>query len=309
MPGLTAPHRLRTGALALAVALLPALAGALPFWLKLPAAESSFAEEIDRIFRLILWITGVIFVVVEVLLVYFLIRYRHREGRRAHYTHGNNRLEVIWTIVPAIICVVLALLSRRVWAEIKQRMPEDAMQLEVTAEQFAWNIRYPGPDGKLNTPDDILTLNQLHFPVGTKVVVSLHSKDVIHSFFLPEFRVKQDAVPGMTTKVWFDAAHVGNWEIACAELCGLGHYRMKGFLVAESPEDFQKWLAEQAAAGAPPPGAAAAAGGPAPTPAAAAAKVPPPAPGVSPPPDGKVSVPPADRTPAAPPAQEGKQPS
>jgi len=276
--GVRARGRLRTAAVVTALALLPALAGALPFWLKLPPAESSFAEEIDRIFRLILWITGVIFVVVELLLVYFLIRYRHREGRRAHYTHGNNRLEVIWTIVPAIICVVLALLSRRVWAEIKQRMPEDAMQLEVTAEQFAWNIRYPGPDGKLNTPDDILTLNQLHFPVGTKVVVSLHSKDVIHSFFLPEFRVKQDAVPGMTTKVWFDAAHVGNWEIACAELCGLGHYRMKGFLVAESPEDFQKWLAEQAAAGAPPP-------------------------------DGKVSVPPADRTPAAPPAQEGKQSS
>src|SRR5262245_23327605 len=274
--------------------------------MKLPPGESSYADEIDSIFRLILWITGIIFIVVELLLIYFVIRYRHREGRRAHYTHGNNRLEVIWTIVPAIICVVLALLSRRVWAEIKQRMPEDAMQIEVTAEQFAWNIRYPGPDGKFNTPDDIVTLNQLHFPVGQKVVVSLHSKDVIHSFFLPEFRVKQDAVPGMTTKVWFDASHVGHWEIACAELCGLGHYRMKGFLTADSPEDFQKWLAEQAAAGSPPP-AAAAPGGPAPTPAAAPANAPPPAPGVSPPPDGKVSVPPADRTPALPQAQEEKK--
>ncbi len=127
------------------------------------------------------------------------------------------------------------------------------MQIEVTAEQFAWNIRYPGPDGQFGTPDDVVTLNQLHFPVGQKVVVSLHSKDVIHSFFLPEFRVKQDAVPGMTTKVWFDASHVGQWEIACAELCGLGHYRMKGFLTADSPEDFQKWLAEQAASNAPPP--------------------------------------------------------
>src|SRR6266852_3148056 len=300
---------IRAAFLALAFAALPAFVGALPIWLRLPEGVSSYSGRIDGLFRLILWITGIIFVVVEALLLYFLIRYRHREGQRARYTHGNNRVEVIWTIVPAVICVVLALLSRRVWADIKQRMPEDAMHLEVTAEQFAWNIRYPGPDGKLDTPDDILTLNQLHFPVGTKVVVALHSKDVIHSFFLPEFRVKQDAVPGMTTKVWFDAAHVGNWEIACAELCGLGHYRMKGFLVAESPEDFKKWLAEQAAAGAPPPGAAAAAGGSAPTPAAAAAKVPPPAPGVSPPPDGKVSVPPADRTPAAPPAQEGKQPS
>jgi cytochrome c oxidase subunit 2 len=225
--------------------------------MKLPEGVSSYSADIDWLFKLILWITGIIFVIVEALLVYFVIRYRHREGRRAHYTHGNNRIEVIWTIVPAVICVVLALLSRRLWADIKQRMPEDAMQVEVTAEQFAWNIRYAGPDGKLGTADDILTLNQLHFPVGKKVVVTLHSKDVIHSFFLPEFRVKQDAVPGMTTKVWFDAAHVGNWEISCAELCGLGHYRMKGFLTADAPEDFEKWLAEQAASGAPAPAPAA----------------------------------------------------
>ena len=254
--------RARVLFLALLAAALPALASAVPDWMRLPEGVSSYSGEIDGLFRLILWITGIIFVVVEALLVIFVLRYRHREGRRAHYTHGNNRLEVIWTIVPAVICVVLALLSRRLWADIKQRMPEDAMQIEVTAEQFAWNIRYPGPDGKLETPDDIVTLNQLHFPVGQKVVVSLHSKDVIHSFFLPEFRVKQDAVPGMTTKVWFDAGHVGHWEIACAELCGLGHYRMKGFLTADSPDDFRKWLAEQAAASAPAPAASAAGAAP-----------------------------------------------
>jgi cytochrome c oxidase subunit 2 len=244
---------LRAASIALAAALAPTLAGAieLPSWLRLPDGVSSFSGEIDGLFNLILWITGIIFIIVEALLVFFVIRYRHKEGRRAHYTHGNNRVEVIWTILPAVICVVLALLSRRLWADIKQRMPEDAMQVEVTAEQFAWNIRYAGPDGKIGTADDILTLNQLHFPVGKKVVVSLHSKDVIHSFFLPEFRVKQDAVPGMTTKVWFDAAHVGHWEIACAELCGLGHYRMKGFLVADPPAEFAKWLAEQTAQSLP----------------------------------------------------------
>jgi cytochrome c oxidase subunit 2 len=293
----------RTAVLAFGAVLLPRLAEALPFWMKLPSGESSFSGEIDGIFNLILWITGVIFVIVEALLVIFVIRYRHREGRRARYTHGNNRVEVIWTIVPAVICVVLALVSRRVWAEIKQRMPEDAMQIEVTAEQFAWNIRYPGPDGKFGTPDDIVTLNQLHFPVGQKVVVSLHSKDVIHSFFLPEFRVKQDAVPGMTTKVWFDAAHVGHWEIACAELCGLGHYRMKGFLTADSKEDFDKWLAEQAGQTPPP---ASSVGGPAPTPAAAPSSQAPPAPGVSPPPDGKAAAPPSDRASSANIPQEAK---
>jgi cytochrome c oxidase subunit 2 len=237
---------IRIGLAALVAAAVPSLASALPFWLKLPENVSTYGGQIDGLFRLILWITGVIFVVVELLLLYFLFRYRHREGRTARYTHGSNRLEVIWTIVPAIICVVLALLSRRSWAEIKQNMPKQAMNVEITAEQFAWNIRYPGPDGKLETPDDIVTLNQLHMPVGRPVIVTLHSKDVIHSFFLPEFRVKQDAVPGMTTRIWFEATRVGNWEIACAELCGLGHYRMKGFVTVETPEEFERWLAETA---------------------------------------------------------------
>lgn len=240
---------LRTALFALAAACLSTVAGAvsLPRWMQLPEGVSSYSGRIDGLFRLILWITGVIFIVVEALLLYFVIRYRHRQGRRAHYTHGNNRLEVVWTIVPAVICVVLALLSRRTWADIKQNMPRGALPIEITAEQFAWNIRYAGADGKFGTADDIVTLNQLHFPVGRPVVVTLRSKDVIHSFFLPEFRVKQDAVPGMSTHIWFDAIRTGNWEIACAELCGLGHYRMKGFVTVESPEEFQKWLAEQPA--------------------------------------------------------------
>lgn len=237
---------IRIGFAALGAVAVPSLASALPFWLRLPENVSTYGGQIDGLFHLILWITGVIFVVVEVLLLFFLFRYRHREGRVPRYTHGSNRLEVIWTIVPAVICVVLALMSRRSWAEIKQRMPKDAMNVEVTAEQFAWNIRYPGADGKLDTPDDVVTLNQLHFPVGRPLIVTLHSKDVIHSFFLPEFRVKQDAVPGMTTRIWLEATRVGHWEIACAELCGLGHFRMKGFVTVETPEEFERWLAETA---------------------------------------------------------------
>lgn len=236
----------RVALAALGAAAVPSLASALPFWLRLPENVSTYGGKIDGLFYLILWITGVIFILVEVLLLFFLFRYRHREGRPAHYTHGSNRLEVIWTIVPAVICVVLALLSRRSWAEIKQNMPQGAMNVEVTAEQFAWNIRYPGPDGKLETADDVVTLNQLHFPVGRPLIVTLHSKDVIHSFFLPEFRVKQDAVPGMTTRIWLEATRTGNWEIACAELCGLGHYRMKGFVTVETAEEFERWLVETA---------------------------------------------------------------
>ena len=231
---------------AVAAAAVPALASALPFWMKLPENVSTYGGQIDGLFRLILWITGTIFVLVEGTLLFFVFRYRHREGRPAHYTHGSNRLEVIWTIVPAVICVVLALLSRRSWADIKQNMPKGAMHVEITAEQFAWNIRYPGPDGAFGNADDVVTLNQLHFPVGRALVVTLHSKDVIHSFFLPEFRVKQDAVPGMTTRIWLEATRTGHWEIACAELCGLGHFRMKGFVTVETPEEFERWLAETA---------------------------------------------------------------
>jgi cytochrome c oxidase subunit 2 len=236
--------------LAAGAAAFPATAAALPFWMKLPEGVSTYSDRIDGLFRLVMWITGVIFVVVEAILLWFLFRYRHREGRRAHYTHGSNRLEVIWTIVPAVICVVLALLSRATWADIKQHMPREAVQIEITAEQFAWNIHYAGPDNKFETADDVQSLNQLHFPVGKPVVVTLRSKDVIHSFFLPEFRVKQDAVPGLPTRIWFEGTRTGHWEIACAELCGLGHYRMKGFVTVETPEEFGKFLADQAVAAA-----------------------------------------------------------
>jgi cytochrome c oxidase subunit 2 len=246
-PKRAARGALRTALCSLAAAALPGSAAAVPFWLRLPEGVSTYSGKLDGLFSLILWITGVIFVIVEILLLFFLLRYRHKEGRVPKYTHGSSRLEVIWTIIPAIICVVLALLSRRVWADIKQTMPPGAMTVEVMAEQFAWNIRYPGADGKFETTDDVVSLNQLHFPVGRPVVLILRSKDVIHSFFLPEFRVKQDAVPGMTTRIWLEATRVGNWEIACAELCGLGHYRMKGFVTVDTPEDFDRWLAEQAA--------------------------------------------------------------
>lgn len=268
------PALLLLGALAVGPASASAFSSALPHWLHLPEQASTYAHEIDGMFHLIMWITGIIFVVVEALLLFFLWKYRHRPGRKAHYTHGNNRLEVIWTIIPALICVMLALLSRSIWTQIKERMPKDAVEVHITGEQFAWNFRYPGPDGKFDTPDDILTLNQLHFPVGKPVVATITSKDVIHSFYLPEFRVKQDAVPGMKTRIWFEGNRVGAWEIACAELCGLGHFRMKGFVTVDSPEDYQKWLAEQAAAQAAeqPAATEAAPAAPAPAPAAAPAE-------------------------------------
>jgi len=211
----------------------------------LPEVVSTYGVHIDQLFSLILWITGIIFVLVEGTLLWFMVTYRHRQGQAAHYTHGNTMMEVIWTVVPACIVSYLALASQRVWSEIQGPPPPHQVELEVKAEQFAWNIRYAGPDGKLDTADDIETLNQLHLPVNQVVLVRLKSKDVIHSFFLPQFRIKRDAVPGITGRIWLKATKTGQFEIVCAELCGLGHYRMKGYLTIETPEQFRAWLEEQ----------------------------------------------------------------
>lgn len=214
----------------------------------LPPAVSTYAVHIDRIFWVIFIVTGVILVTVEVALVYFLIKYRGREGRKAYYVEGNNRAEVIWTVTTAVLVLTLAFASQRVWALVKDpgRFPTDALELDVTAEQFEWTITYPGLDGVLGTEDDFARRNQLHVPVNRPVVVNLSSLDVIHSFFVPVFRVKQDAVPGLEgIRAWFEANQVGEYELACAELCGTGHTRMRARVFVHSQEGFDRWVAEQ----------------------------------------------------------------
>ena len=216
----------------------------------LPERVSTYGAQIDHLFYVILAITGAVFVLVEVTLLVFLIRYRQRPGRKATYTHGDTRVEIVWTVIPTIIMVWLAFGSQQLWAQVRspRHFPTGATEIEVTAEQFAWNFRYPGPDGRFDTADDVTTINQLHLPVNQPVIVHLKSKDVIHSFFLPQFRLKQDAVPGMTGLLWLQATRTGHWEIACAELCGLGHYRMKGFITVEEPAALAQWLADTKAA-------------------------------------------------------------
>ena len=213
------------------------------FWF--PEGVSSYSSQVDRLFVLVLWITGIMFVLVEGALLVFLIRYRHTPGRKAQYIHGNTRAEVIWTVIPACIVLYLAVASQRVWSYIQGPPPPHQVEIEVQAEQFAWNIRYAGPDRALHTADDIETINQLHLPVGQVVLVHLTSKDVIHSFFLPQFRIKRDAVPGLMGRIWVQAVKPGQFEIVCAELCGLGHYRMRGYLTIESPQEFSAWLEHQ----------------------------------------------------------------
>ena len=212
----------------------------------LPETASTYGPQVDRLFWVILWITGFFFFLVQGALLLFVLIYRAKPGKPAVYLHGNTLVEIIWTIVPAVILLFLTLASQKVWAEIRfpKQMPTPAVQVEILAEQFAWNIRYPGPDNQFNTADDITTINQLHLPVGEPVLIKILSKDVIHSFFVPEFRVKQDAVPGLPTQVWVQATRAGQFEIRCAELCGLGHYRMRGFVTTEPAVNFQEWLAE-----------------------------------------------------------------
>ena len=211
----------------------------------LPENVSTYGGEIDSLFYIIYYITGAAFLLVAGCLIAFPIMYRHREGRRAKYLHGNTVIEITWTVVTALIFIVLAFMSQPLWGRIKQEVPPTDLQVRVTAKQFNWEIVYPGPDGKFDTADDLQVDNELHVPVNRAVHVFLASKDVIHSFFLPQLRLKQDAVPGRVIQAWFQATKTGRYEIPCAELCGFGHSGMLGHLTVYSPEEYGKWVKEQ----------------------------------------------------------------
>jgi len=213
----------------------------------LPEDVSTFGPQIDSLFYLIYYITAVTFILVTALMVVFLVIYREKEGRRATYTHGNTTLEIIWTIVPAAILIVLSFMSVSTWAKVKRHAPDSDFEVGVTAKQFNWEIAYPGPDGKVGTDDDVKFDNDLHVPVNKVVRVQLASRDVIHSFFLPNLRLKQDAVPGRTILVWFEATKPGKYELPCAELCGFGHSGMKGWLYVHTPEEYQQWASQNLA--------------------------------------------------------------
>jgi cytochrome c oxidase subunit 2 len=210
-------------------------------------SASTFGPTIDRLYFVILIITGIVFFATEGALIWFLIKYRHREGRKAEYIHGNTRAEIVWTVIPFVIVLAIALASRGVWAQVKdpQNVPANSITVLVTAKQFEWNVTYPGPDGEISTGDDFTVRNRLDVPVDRPTHVMLHAEDVIHSFFLPEFRVKQDAVPGMEMTVWFEPTRTGEFTIGCAELCGIGHTRMRGTLTVHSAADYQTWVNDQ----------------------------------------------------------------
>ena len=230
----------------------------------LPRNVSNFGHEIDFIFYVILWLTGITAVLVFSTMIYFLVKYRARAGVGAIHSHGNNTLEVVWTTIPVFIFLALAIYGNEMWTRMRMETPpNDALQVAVVGEQFGWNLRYPGPDGKLakmdaqkvgkdnpfgvdpNDPDgrdDFTTYNDMVIPVGKAVRLHLSSKDVIHSFYVPEFRLYQDMVPGRVYDfVWFKTDAIGQFQLACNQLCGQGHYKMFGKLGVVTPEEFAAW--------------------------------------------------------------------
>jgi cytochrome c oxidase subunit 2 len=211
----------------------------------LPENIATYGKEIDDLFYLIYYITGAAFVLVTVLLVAFLVMYRQKAGRRAVYSHGNTTLEMVWTIVPSLILIVLTFMSIPTWSKIKSHIPESDLHIRITAKQFNWEVLYTGPDGKFDTADDQTFDNEVHVPTGKAVVLHLRSRDVIHSVFIPTARFKQDAVPGREILQWVEVMKPGKYEIPCAELCGFGHSGMKGYLFVHTPEEYQKWVKEK----------------------------------------------------------------
>lgn len=234
----------------------------------LPTPASTIAPDHDHLFGLVYYISVLIFLVVNFVFVYFLFKYRSTKSPRGINYHGNNVLEFTWTLLPTILFAGLGFYSDDLWHRMKYktRVPNPDVEIDVLGQAYMWHFRYPGADGILgkraakfieptnvfgidpndpNGKDDIVLSNKFHLPVGKNVVVHLSSVDVLHSYFLPNFRVKQDAVPGMWVDVWFNGTRTGEFELACAELCGSGHYSMRGVLMMDSQQDYEKWMNEQ----------------------------------------------------------------
>jgi cytochrome c oxidase subunit 2 len=222
---------------------------------------------IDHALAITLVVTGLVFIVTNLMLAWFGYAYQDGPGAKAAYWHDSPRLEMTWTLVTAGILAIFLFNALSLWAKVTAPPPADAVLIEVTGQQFAWNVRYPGKDGVLGktdhlqasqdnpiglvkddpaAKDDLLLLNQIYLPKDRPVRVQVRSMDVIHSFFLPNFRVKQDAMPGMTIDIWFTPTELGDFEIACAEHCGLGHYRMRGAVHVVPAADLDKTVAEAA---------------------------------------------------------------
>ena len=264
-----AQDRSRDTSMAIAIALILVAVGSVlfhifsPWWWTPIASNWGF---MDSMITLTFWITGIVFVAIILFMAYCVIKFRHKEGRVAAYEPENNKLEIWLTIITTIGVTALLVPGLVVWAQFVT-VPDDATEIEVVAQQWYWSYRLPGEDGKLGTvdnrlitfdnplginPDDpfglddvVIESDDLHLPIGLPVNVLLRSVDVVHDFYVPEFRAKMDMVPGMITSFWFTPTRTGEFEVLCAELCGVGHAFMRGALWVDSAEDYVAWLQDQ----------------------------------------------------------------
>jgi cytochrome c oxidase subunit 2 len=241
-------------------------------------AASDHGEKIDLMLYITIGVTGAVFIITQILLFWFAFKYQEKDDRKAYYFPHNTKLELIWTTVPAIFLTVLVVFGLKYWFKMTGEAPKDAIVVEVTGHQFAWEFRYPGADkilGKkdykltkganslgvdFNDPaslDDIHVGATMHIPVGKPVKLVINAQDVIHDVGLAHFRLKMDAVPGIPTTMWFTPLYTteemkvktGNtnftYEISCDQMCGKGHFSMRGVIIVEKEEDYNKWLATQ----------------------------------------------------------------
>ena len=219
-------------------------------WLRwLPENVSTYGADVDGVIALIWYNTVAWFALTFGAIGLCLVLFRRRTGRPASYIKGERLGEALWVLVPVAVVVVIDLWldfsGAPVWAKVKIERPTAALTIQVTGKQFNWETVYPGPDGRFGTPDDRLFLDELHVPVNQPIRVVLRSKDVVHSFFLPNFRLKQDTVPGRDIEGWFQATKPGKYELPCAQLCGFGHSGMKAYLYVHSQEEYDRWVKEQ----------------------------------------------------------------
>ena len=252
-----------------AVVLVLILVGSVAFHLLSPWWWTPIASNwsyIDTTLIVTFWITGVVFAAVLLFMAWCVWRYRHRPGRKAAYEPENTRLEVGLTVLTTLGVVAMLAPGLFVWAQFV-RVPDDATDVEVVAQQWTWSYRLPGEDGALGAagvrwiePDNPLGIDpsdpkgaddvivegdELHLPIGKPVRMRLRSIDVLHNFYVPEFRAKMDMVPGMVTQFWFTPTRVGEFEVLCAELCGTGHGYMRGGVMVDEEEAYLAWLGEQ----------------------------------------------------------------
>lgn len=215
----------------------------------MPENIATFGSEIDSLTLLITLLGGVSLLVAELILFYSAFKF-HR-NRKAAYILGNTWKQARWVLIPVIVVIVMDfyidIRTTSAWESIKGAVPPADQVVRITGQQYSWVFTHGGPDKMLGTDDDIQTVNELHILQDANIVFDLEARDVLHSFWVPSLRLKQDAVPGRTIRGWFNATRAGEFEIACAEICGTGHTAMRATLIVHSSNDYEEWLKDPSA--------------------------------------------------------------